>query len=354
MQNKHAIAWKPFPVSLLPSPVQEFVAAGAKAINVDSAFLAVPVLVACAGAIGNARRIRLKSTWTELPTLWAAVVAESGSGKSPAMKMALEPCEQLNQDAYAQYTIEMERFQCDRLKWKEAFKSWQRGETIGEPPLEPYQPHVERLLVNDTTIEALSNILMSSPRGVVVSADELSGWFHSHRRYGNAGDASLWLSLHSAGSLAIDRASGNQPTKFIRPATASIIGGVQPGVLNHLMTPEYLDSGLMARFLLVRPPRMQKKWSSHDVPSAVLDQYTSLIRALRSLAMDEGTSGRGEAITVDMTDEARDRFIEFYDNHGAQQPMLAPALDAAWSKLEAYAARLALVLHCINRAAGSK
>lgn len=57
-------------------------------------------------------------------------------------------------------------------------------------------------------------------------------------------------------------------------------------------------------------------------------------------------------MVLTLTADAKAHWKEFYNRHGAQQAELSGDLAAAWSKLEEYAARLALVVHLVRCAAG--
>ncbi len=58
---------------------------------------------------------------------------------------------------------------------------------------------------------------------------------------------------------------------------------------------------------------------------------------------------------VPLTVEGQIAWIDFYDEHASEQAEIAGGdLAAAWSKLEGYAARLALVVHCLRMAAGDE
>ena len=82
--------WRPFPVDVLPEPIRGFVKAGATAMRCNEAFIALPLLAALASAIGATRRIQLKPGWCEPSVIWTALVAESGTLKSPAQDFALD------------------------------------------------------------------------------------------------------------------------------------------------------------------------------------------------------------------------------------------------------------------------
>ena len=51
---------------------------------------------------------------------------------------------------------------------------------------------------------------------------------------------------------------------------------------------------------------------------------------------------------LDLTPEAHKLWVAFYDEHADEQFRLGGALASAWSKLEAYAARFALITHLVR------
>ena len=53
-----------------------------------------------------------------------------------------------------------------------------------------------------------------------------------------------------------------------------------------------------------------------------------------------------------LADDGKAAWVTFYNEHATEQAELSGDLSAAWSKLEGYAARLALVVHLTRRAAG--
>jgi len=52
-----------------------------------------------------------------------------------------------------------------------------------------------------------------------------------------------------------------------------------------------------------------------------------------------------------LTDDAKAAWVEFFNQHAEEQTDLIGEMSAAYSKLEEYAARLALVIHCVRSAA---
>src|SRR5579864_500192 len=106
----------PFPTHLLARPIRPFVREAALSIGCDEAFVGVPALVACAAAIGNTRRIGVKEDWTEPAVIWAALVGESGSRKSPPFRMALQPLVMAEQRYRQEYRVRAKRYRDARTR----------------------------------------------------------------------------------------------------------------------------------------------------------------------------------------------------------------------------------------------
>jgi hypothetical protein len=81
----------PFPVEVLPQPLARLVREVAKALPCPPDFMAVPMLALLGCAIGTSRVLRVKPGWLEGARIFAAVVAEPGTKKSPALKLAAWP-----------------------------------------------------------------------------------------------------------------------------------------------------------------------------------------------------------------------------------------------------------------------
>jgi hypothetical protein len=161
------LVYQPFPLSSLAEPVRGYVAEAASALGVDPAFVALPALTACASAIGNTRVIQLKRGWTEPAILWAAIIAYSGTLKSPSLDAGIKPMYRVQQRLLQEHAQEMARYLEEKLSAK------------GTDRAPPEKPVPQRVLVSDTNIEKLGSILSQNPRGVLVNRDELSAWFGS-------------------------------------------------------------------------------------------------------------------------------------------------------------------------------
>src|SRR5262245_30024294 len=81
---------------------------------------ACTMLAAASVAIGNTRRLRVKTSWYEQPRLWLAVVARPGSKKSPAAGAALAPIHRAQKRLRKKFEAETKEYkaQLEELKKK--------------------------------------------------------------------------------------------------------------------------------------------------------------------------------------------------------------------------------------------
>ena len=346
--------FEPFPVDVLPDPVRSFVRKASAALGCDGSFVTLPALAALASIIGNTRRIRLKPSWCEPCILWVAIVGEPGTLKSPSIDMAVEPLRRLQREAVDRYDEAAKQFEMDHARFEAEKANWKKSKLVDDPPEAPKPPVCERLIVSDTTVEALASILDGSPRGVLLCRDELAGWIRSFDQYkgGRGADCQAFLEFHRGGTVVVDRKS--QKTNQIDRAAVSIVGGVQPGPLRRLLTEEYLENGLGNRILLASPPRKAKQWTTGGIRPELAARYDALFDGLLGLQFRTDEAGRSAPVDLDLTEDAQQLFVGFYNDIARRQAEAPPILAGALSKLEGYAARLALVIHLVRDEAGDR
>ena len=345
--------YRPFPVEWLPEPMRSFVAQAAEAIGCDAAFVAMPLLAAVASAIGNTRRIELKRGWTEPSILWTVIVGDSGTLKSPALELALRHLRQRQRDAMKQYAQDEETHKVQALRYDIDLTAWKKSGGEGPPPVEPTLPSLARCWCDDTTIEALAVLLVQNWRGLLMVRDELAGWLGGFDRYaqGKGGDVAKWLEMHGGRPITVDRKTGNPKLIYVPCAAISVTGGIQPSALQRALGREYYDNGLAARLLLACPPARMKQWTESEVDATTEQAIATVLDCLYSLKPVVGQDGEPEPGIVRLAPAAKSAWIRFYNEHAQEHVGLTGDLSAAWSKLEGYAARLALVVHLVRWAA---
>ena len=344
------LLWRPFPVELLPKPIRDFVVEASHAIGVDPVMCVMPVLATCAAAIGSTRQARIKRTWFEPAILWMATVARSGQRKSAPFEHSVRPLKLRETQSLRDHEDVLLEHDSDRARWERDMKEWKKGNGDSPPPPEPAKPKPKRFLTSDPTIEAVALLLSNNPHGLLLARDELSGWICSHNAYkgGHGGDIQSWNEMYHGRSTIIDRKTGDKTIR-IDHASVSVTGTIQPRILRRVLVPEYFEAGLSARLLLAMPPARPKRWTDYELSEQTELVYDHTIERLLQLQHNVDSGGVKLSIGVPFTTEARKLFIEFYDQHGKVQDQTSDDdLAAALAKLEAVAARLALIIYLIR------
>jgi DNA polymerase I-like protein with 3'-5' exonuclease and polymerase domains len=337
--------YQPFPVDDLPLPINEFVRQASTALGCDPSYVALPSLAVLGSAIGNTRTIRVKRGWLEPSVLWSCIVGDSGTLKSPAYLQSVGHLFQLQKRLFEQYRQTLSAYQ-EQLARHQAAK--RQGGDAGSAP---ERPVLCRVVCSDTTIEKLAEILEDNPRGTLLARDELAGWFGSFTRYkGKQGGSDLpaWLEFFRAGPWLIDRKTGDRPSLYVPRAAVSVCGGIQPEVLTRSLTTDFLNAGLPARILMAWPPKLAKVWSEVEVHPDVESAFTRTVSKLLALNFDKGADGERRPHALGLSADAKAIWVAFYNAWAREQAAAEGELAAAFSKLEAYAARFTLLHHVVT------
>lgn len=313
-------AFRPFPIRVFPEPIRGFVQTISKQLSVDPSMVALPVLAGLAGAIGTSRRVHPWGTWQEFPAVWAAVVARTGSLKTPAMRAALAPLQD----------IQTARWKARKQVEKEAFND------------DMIRPELADFMSQDATIEAVQILIeRNAERGVVVAVDELDSWLSSLTKYrgGKGSDRPHWLTLWSGEPLAVARVNREGPR--LSKALCSIVGTIQPGTLAEAFDQSAITSGLTGRFLLCWPPPSKKRRPADELDRSAVAAYKALVDALVSM--------KEEPTPLNLSDPALSHFETWY-NHAADRldETDDDGIRAALAKLDGYCLRFALIFHLVD------
>jgi hypothetical protein len=138
----------------------------------------------------------------------------------------------------------------------------------------------------------------------------------------------------------------------VQRAAVSLIGGIQPGVLRKAIGREHLQDGLCARLLLAMPEPKPVPWSEATVHPDVEAALGGMFERLLSLEPAADEEGHPMPFALPLTEPAKTLWVAYYDRHRTELAELDDDLAAAWSKLEAYTARFALIFQLCTWAAG--
>lgn len=342
----------PFPIDQLPEVLRRFSDEVAQSVGCDSSFPAFAVLTVCAAAIGNSRQLRVKNGWFVPPILWAVLVGESGTQKSPPLKAALAPLKERQSRDTKAYEAASREYNAALKAYKRELKAWEKDRE-GPEPAAPQIPIHRRCIVGDVTIEALATVHLSNPRGVLLVRDELAGWFagfdqYKSRKSAASSEVPKWLEIYNAEPITIDRKTGDQRVIIVPRPFTCILGGIQPGILARCLTAEHRESGLQSRLMMTYPPRVPKRWRDAEISSATQTAYSDCVRELFNLQPDDSSGGPSPA-TLRLSDDALNLYKSYVNRTGAEQAAMDGHLASQWSKLEEMPIRLAIVHHCVRQ-----
>lgn len=345
--------YTPFPTQNLPESLQSFVECGAKGIGCDPAVLALPALCVCAGILGGSRRLQVKSCWHAPPILWGCVLGESGTIKSPAMRLALAPLRRRAKQEHDRYRALLELAKTAPPKSNEVEKEGEdaagKRSKRPRPSAMPPVKLPRRVLVADTTTEALAMIARDNPLGLLLGRDELAGLFGGFDRYASkgGGDEAFFLSAYDGESVTVDRKTEREHV-FVSSMSLSIIGTCQPAVFARLMNSQRRESGLLARFLVVQPPMTSKRWSDHDFDSQIDGNWGKVIDRLLDLELALDEDNAPAPFVIGRTDEAQSLYREFFNAHNDEACEERGDWRSFLAKAEQLPLRLALILHHVR------
>ncbi|WP_282776293.1 DUF3987 domain-containing protein [Phaeodactylibacter xiamenensis] len=317
-----------FPLEAFPPPLHKIISEAQVSWGMHPDYLAPAILCAASAAIGRVVAFEIKRGTVQYGNLYFAAIGNPNSNKSAPFKFALSPVEQRDNDNYQNYRLESAAY----------------NDESEEP-----KPTWKRSLVNDITVEALGVVHLDNPRGVTAFRDEISGFIESFNRYNKGGDQEKFLEWWSYAPMKVDRLS-REPV-YIPSPYISVVGTIQPGVLEKMTKGDGDKNGFVDRFLFTWPQGIKKPtWTDSEFPESLLNRYREGIENLLNLEMEE-QEGRiqKKPLKLRPTLEAKKRLFEFYNdvNNKLCNTAENDQLAGIHGKFDTHTARLALLLQML-------
>jgi hypothetical protein len=356
----------PLLVDMLPESIQDYIFDVAERQQSLPDFVAVTTIIGLSALLGRKASIYPKQfdSWSVVPNQWGAIIGRPSAMKSPSMKEALRPLWQFEQKASQQYKEDQQNYdeECQLIeletttaksKAKAALKKNDREAAkqalrIGDNLVPPMR---NRLIVNDSSIEKLGELLNENPNGLILVRDELSGWLAKLNREEYQSDRAFYLECFDGnGRYVYDRIG--RGTIEIESCTLSIIGGIQPSKIATLIrdaTRGIVDDGLIQRFqLAIWPDDIGRwQWIDREPNKEAKKRYDEVFEALHHL---DFKTGDGEPHQFRFTNEAQQLFIQWMKKiqDVARNPDTHPVLESHMLKMPQTIAGLALLFEIID------
>lgn len=331
----------PFPVDAFPLPCQKVIQEVATAYAVPVEVPAVALLSASGASIGRTRGITIKSGWNEFANTWFANVGVSGIGKSPATMAVFNPIYELEKRWAQEHREALKQHEAKVAAWKKDKEQPEPGDV----------PGWRQMIVDDATTEGLTDALVANPRGILWNRDEMAGFILDIDRYiqRDAGTKTRLMSSYDSGPWKVNRRDKTK-NSFIRHATLSILGSIQPAMLPKIFSSLDAASGFLPRFFFVWAVREAPPfWTDTTVSHESKDFLSKLFDYLLRLDFREDD----EPHIVKVSAPAKNAFVDWF-NIQAAEPWFkenTQIFEALLAKLRGQCLRIALILHCLESAA---
>jgi hypothetical protein len=335
--------WPELTADCLPEPLFRYATAEAERLNVDPCPLAAHVLAACAASISDGWAIKPKRNdrWTQHPRLWTCVVKDVGARGTEMLRSAFWPVKERDKALFDE--------------WKREHATWQarqKAKDKNDRPDDDPEPNCRRMVSQDATIEAASEILAHGDEHAKLTllCDELVAFLGGFGRYSPNGSAqrALWLESYDGGPQRIDRIKRGHV--FVPNWSMVIAGNIQPRRLAG-MAKDLIDDGLFQRFMTIhtRPAELGLD-DDRPLPADIGRDYRDLHRALGTLTPPTGADGEVTPAWVDEDGRGeRQAFMRLVERLQVD-PTLPTIIREVAPKWSGLLARLALVFHVVELA----
>ena len=272
---------QPFDPDLLPVALRGWVTDIAHRMQCPPDFPAVGAVVALSSLIGARAVVQPKARddWQVVPNLWGLIVGRPGVMKSPALGEVLKPLHRLESTEREQWQLAHEAWELDTKVAELASKANERqaanlaakdpakARALLAPTDQPTEPTMRRYVVSDSTVEALADLLVKNPWGLLIYRDELHGLLCSMDRQGQEGARGFYLTGYDGNQgHPVDRIGRGH--SYVPRVCMAMLGGIQPGKVQSYVREAVNggagDDGLLQRFGLAVWPDIQQEFKLVD------------------------------------------------------------------------------------------
>lgn len=348
VQDERIFPVTPFPLDIFPRKIRDLIADIAESHHVDSAVIAGSLLTILSGAIGNSIRVIVKPGWTVPLFLWLMIVAKTGHGKSHAINALMEELNRMQGERWQQFQAALSIYETE-------LEEYDRNRRDKKAPCcpKPILPMLSHIKTDDPTVASLANIFSSTPRGVILHKDELSGLVLSFDQFkgGKGNDKQAYLTIFDAGSLKVDRVKNST---FVHNTGLAIIGGLQPSVMPQIFAPDSIDDGFFPRFIVICADDRPMVFCTKQIDEKHLLVWKKLVSACYQIPLDLDADGFVRPKLLALSGKAKAEFVAFYNDIGKMKMYLTPRMQAFVPKVITYSLKFPGLLHILHELCNDK
>jgi hypothetical protein len=324
-----------FSLDFLPASIRLWVQDVSERMQVPLDFTGICALVVLAGATNRRAFMYPKEhdkEWKEALAISGAVVASSGSAKTPTWKTFTSMLEDVEKDWSKDHSKVVATYLQKKASWDETQKALKKaakdsrvkdssqkssedfivdeGEGIlsFDKPEEPEE--ARRLMINDSTPEKMQDLMEKNPSGLFVYRDEMSGWAAELDKPGREQARELYLAAMNGNDwYIVDRIERGSVGAMM---SASMFGGFQPSLFkDFLSNSRNVSDGTIPRLgLLVWPDVSKMPYVDRGVNDEAKKRFSRIVKTLANLAP--------ESVSLHFSPEAQRRFNGWLQDHQAR------------------------------------
>lgn len=292
-----------FPIEVFPQEIQAYMVLCNETLDSSIDYMGCSFLWVLSIITGNAIKCQVKTGWIEHSTVWFSIVGKAGIGKTPSISNIIDPLQKVN-------SREQKKFIKQNEKYLE-YMAIDKKDRVNTEEIK--KPKKTQFIANDITLEALVDLHEENKNAIGLFKDELNGWFKDMNKYRAGSDLEFWLSTWSGKSVFLNRKTAK--SSFVEHPLISVLGGIQPGVMDNFYTDENKDNGFIDRLLLCYPDLMVDEYNDKEIDQRVLTWYSDYI--------------------ISFYDGVKSKVLQF-NNDDEIEPVLAkfsPGAKAEWKRI---------------------
>ena len=171
-------------------------------------------------------------------------------------------------------------------------------------------------------------------------------------KYREGSDLEFWLSTWSGKAISLNRKTAK--SSFVDKPLVSVLGGIQPSILNGFYTEDNKDNGFMDRMLLSYPNLDIEKWNDKEMNYDTIQWYNDSIIAfyetIKHKVVEYDDDGDVKPKIAIIPAESKKEWIRVFNEYTDIQNSDEENeyMKSMLPKQKSYLPRFALLINCFN------
>lgn len=333
-----------FPLEVFPKKLQAMIEAYCWTFGSDPGHYGLAILTVAGAVIGNAAWVEERGTGHP-PLLYGVIVDPPGRGKTPIIRTVLKPLIDIEREMREQHAKALR-------EWKKQCQEQQDAKHSDNPT----PPTGKELVLYDFTLESVYRVLQASPRGVIVTRDEIAGWVNSMNQYKQKGsEEQFWLENYNSGMVKINRQKTERPL-MVYNSFVAVIGGTQPKILEKFVEGDKAHNGFLARMLWSYPDTTTKQpYNNRKIDHTWREFWQSIIKTIYALPCrqtapeDEFDEWQLDPVLIPLSSGAERLYQDYYNSIAEAVNNSEDEVEqSVLTKYDSHVLRLAGILHFLE------